>query len=194
MASGLSTNSLHLDMEIETTDTQQTHRVIALLNSRATGLFLDLEFIKHYGLTTQPLPKPIPVYNIDRTPNKAGTINSVINLVLYHWNHAEHAMFVVTSLDRQNMILGFMWLYEHNLKVDWAKGEIEADSSNFPTETVLSQQSLENEKWHPVAFYSKSLNAVEWNYEIHDKEMLAIIQLFEEWQHFLEGAWHKFKV
>jgi len=49
---------------------------------------------------------------------------------------------------------------------------IEADSSNF---AVLLQQSPEDDKWHPVLFYSKSLNDVEWKYEIHDKEMLAII-------------------
>ncbi|KAG5730323.1 hypothetical protein E4T56_gene10527 [Termitomyces sp. T112] len=72
--------------------------------------------------------------------------------------------------------------------------QMEADSSNFATRAVLSQQSLEDEKWHPVAFYSKSLNVVEQNYEIHNKEMLAIIQLFEEWQHFLEGVQHKFEV
>jgi len=38
---------------------------------------------------------------------------------------------------------------------------IEADSSNFATGAVLSQQSSDNLKWHPLAFYSKSLNAVE---------------------------------
>jgi hypothetical protein len=32
----------------------------------------------------------------------------------------------------------------------------------------------------------KSLNAVEWNYEIHDKEMLAVMRALEEWRHFLE--------
>jgi len=32
------------------------------------------------------------------------------------------------------------------------------------------------------------LSSVEWNYEIHDKEMLAIIRVLEEWRHFLEGA------
>ncbi|KAG5730250.1 hypothetical protein E4T56_gene10573 [Termitomyces sp. T112] len=64
---------------------------------------------------------------------------------------------------------------------------VEADSSDFATGAVLSQQSKEDGKWHPVAFYSKSLNAVERNYEIHDKEMLAIIWSFEEWRHFLEG-------
>ena len=39
-----------------------------------------------------------------------------------------------------------------------------------------------------MAFYSKSLSLVEWNYEIHDKEMLAIICVLEEWRHFLEGV------
>jgi hypothetical protein len=71
---------------------------------------------------------------------------------------------------------------------------IEADSSDFATGAVLSQQSTEDGKWHPVAFLSKSLSEVERNYEIHDKEMLAIIRAIEEWRHFLEGAEHKFEV
>jgi hypothetical protein len=71
---------------------------------------------------------------------------------------------------------------------------IKADSSDFATGTVLSQQSTADKKWHPVAFLSKSLNAVEWNYKVHDKEMLAIICALEEWWHFLEGAQLKFEV
>jgi len=67
---------------------------------------------------------------------------------------------------------------------------IEADSSDFASRAVLSQQLPGEEKWHLVAFYSKSLSLVEWNYEIHDKEMLAIIRALEEWRHFLEGARH----
>jgi len=57
---------------------------------------------------------------------------------------------------------------------------IEADSSDFISGAVLSQQLPREEKWHPVAFYSKFLSLVEWNYEIHDKEMLAIIRTLEE--------------
>ena len=49
-------------------------------------------------------------------------------------------------------------------------------------------------KWHPIAFFSKSLSPVEWNYNIHDKEMLAIIQALEEWQHFLEGTPCQFEI
>jgi len=43
-------------------------------------------------------------------------------------------------------------------------------------------------KWYPIAFYSKSLSFMEQNYGIHDKEMLAIICMLEEWRHFLEGV------
>ena len=71
---------------------------------------------------------------------------------------------------------------------------IEADSSDFASGAVLSQQLPGEEKWHPVAFYSKSLSPVEWNYEIHDKEMLAIIRVLEEWRHFLEGARHPVEI
>ena len=38
---------------------------------------------------------------------------------------------------------------------------VEADSSNFTTGAVLSQQSLDDLKWHPITFYPKSLNTVE---------------------------------
>jgi len=65
---------------------------------------------------------------------------------------------------------------------------IKANSSDFASGAVLSQQLPGEEKWHPVAFYSKSLALVEQNYEIHDKEMLTIIHALEEWRHFLEGA------
>ena len=57
---------------------------------------------------------------------------------------------------------------------------IEANSSDFTTGAVLSQQLVTDGKWHPVAFYSKSLSSVERNYKIHDKEMLAIICTLEE--------------
>jgi len=71
---------------------------------------------------------------------------------------------------------------------------IEVDSSDFATGAVLSQQSTTDGKWYPVAFYSKSLSSVERNYEIHDKEMLAIIHALEEWRHFLEGATHPVEI
>ena len=55
---------------------------------------------------------------------------------------------------------------------------VEANASDFATGGVLSMK-CEDKKWRPVAYISKSLNEAERNYEIHDKEMLAIIRCLE---------------
>jgi len=70
---------------------------------------------------------------------------------------------------------------------------VEADASNFAMGGVLLVK-CEDGKWRPVAYISKSLNEMEQNYEIHDKEMLAVIRCLEAWRHFLEGSQSKFKV
>ena len=70
---------------------------------------------------------------------------------------------------------------------------MEVDILNYATEGVLSME-YEDEKWRPVAFLSKSLNKTERNYEIYNKEMLAVIRGLENWRHLLEGAKFKFKV
>jgi len=67
---------------------------------------------------------------------------------------------------------------------------VEADNLDFATGAVLSQQSQEDNNWHPVAFLSKSLSLVEQNYKIHNKEMLAIVRALEEWRNFVEVAEH----
>ena len=70
---------------------------------------------------------------------------------------------------------------------------VEADVSDFVTKGVLSMK-CEDEKWRLVAYISKSLNEAERNYEIHDKEMLAIIWCLETWRYFLEGAKDQFEI
>jgi len=73
------------------------------------------------------------------------------------------------------------------------KMRIEVDASDYAMGGVLSME-CEDGKWRPVAFLSKSLNKIEKNYEIHDKEMLAIIRGLENWRHLLEGTQFKFKI
>jgi hypothetical protein len=63
---------------------------------------------------------------------------------------------------------------------------METDASDYATATILSQQD-KTEVWRLVAFYSKSLNKTERNYEIYDKEMLAIMRGFYKWAHYLKG-------
>ena len=70
---------------------------------------------------------------------------------------------------------------------------VEADASDYATGGVLSTKCKDG-KWRPVAFISKSLNAMEQNYKIHDKEMLAVIRCLEAWRHYLEGAKLEFEI
>lgn len=64
---------------------------------------------------------------------------------------------------------------------------VETDSSDFARGAVLSQKG-EDGLLHPVAFMSKSLAPAELNYDIYDKEMLAIVGSFKSWRVYLEGC------
>ena len=73
------------------------------------------------------------------------------------------------------------------------KLKVEMDASDYVIGGVLSIE-VENRRWKPVAFLSKSLNETERNYEIHDKEMLGIIRRLEAQRHLLEGVQFKFEI
>src|SRR5712672_42774 len=67
------------------------------------------------------------------------------------------------------------------------------DASDFALGAILEQPDLLN-RWHPVAFFSKSMQPPELNYDIHDKELLAIIRALEAFCHYLQGHPEPFEV
>ena len=73
------------------------------------------------------------------------------------------------------------------------KTRMEVDTSDCAMRDVLSMECKDG-RWRPVVYLSKSLNEIERNYEIHDKEMLVIIKGLENWRHLLEGAHFKFEI
>jgi hypothetical protein len=71
--------------------------------------------------------------------------------------------------------------------------KVETDASDFAYGSILSQ--LEDDgKWHPVAYISKALTEAERNYDVHNKELRAIIGSLEQWRHYLEGARHEIEI
>ena len=78
---GVST-SLNLKVEIETIDTAERKSVIALLDSGSTGKCIDRNYAKSCQFNLIKLTQPIPVYNVDSTPNEAGSITEVVSLIL----------------------------------------------------------------------------------------------------------------
>jgi hypothetical protein len=67
------------------------------------------------------------------------------------------------------------------------------DASDYATGAILEQNDALGRS-HPVAYYSKSLQPAERNYEIHDKELLAIIRALQHFRHYLQGNPHKTKI
>ena len=65
--------------------------------------------------------------------------------------------------------------------------QLETDASDNVVAAILSQLSPEDGLWHPVGYLPRSMTAAEQNYEIHDKELLAIIVALNEWRPELEG-------
>ncbi|KAK3554671.1 hypothetical protein QTP70_032680 [Hemibagrus guttatus] len=71
---------------------------------------------------------------------------------------------------------------------------VEVDASSSGLGAVLSQRHGKPGKLHPCAFYSRKLTSAEVNYDVGNRELLAIKAALEEWCHWLEGARHPFQV
>ena len=71
---------------------------------------------------------------------------------------------------------------------------VETDASDFAIGACLSQPDPNTAQLRPVAFFSRKLIAAERNYEIYDKEMLAIVEALKEWRVYLEGSIHQIRI
>jgi hypothetical protein len=70
---------------------------------------------------------------------------------------------------------------------------VETNASDFALAATLSQIS-DNKKLHPNAFHARKFSPTEINYEIHNKELLTIVDLFKAWRRYLEGLLHMVQV
>ena len=107
--------------------------------------------------------------------------------VVFVWDDACQTAF--EKLKRWLSEASVLRHYQSDLKI-----KLETDASDGVMMGVLSQQH--KDEWHPVAYYSKSMSDAERNYEIHDKEMLAIVQALQKWHTELEELqlWECFNI
>ena len=76
-----------------------------------------------------------------------------------------------------------------------ARTQLQTDASGFALSGIISQpepgiENPMNWHWHPVAFWSRKMTDVEHQYETYDHELLAIVECFKHWHHYLEGSWY----
>jgi len=62
---------------------------------------------------------------MDGSSNEAGQISEVVDMVLHYKTHSERTLLAVSSLGRQSIILGYTWLKDHNLEVNWQTREVQ---------------------------------------------------------------------
>ena len=111
-------------MRITSDNNTKEEIVEGLLDSGASGKFIDSDYARDIRAEKKELKKPIRVYNVDGTPNKRGTITQYVDLnIEIHGQKCRHR-FLVTGLGGLQIILGYPWLKEMNPSIDWQKGTL----------------------------------------------------------------------
>src|SRR5258708_5530913 len=95
-----------------------------LLNSGVTGMFVNWAFAQKHKLETCPLPNPVPVHNVDGTPNENRSIMEEVEVILQCGQHTEKVRLAVANLGWQTVIIGHSWLTHHNPEVNWARQSV----------------------------------------------------------------------
>jgi len=113
-----------LNIGVEKVDTYEGITVKALLDSDATGMFMDKKMAAKYRFRLQKLERPIAVRNIDRTDNSRGAIIHQVEVNMYYKDHVERMRMNVYDLGKTDMILGMPWLQAHNPEIDWETGKV----------------------------------------------------------------------
>ena len=107
-----------LKVGLEKLESHKGVAVKALLDSRATGLFMDTTFAKEKGFKIERLKNPLLVRNMDRTINVRGAIMHQVECNMFFKGHVERARMDMYNLEKTELILGMLWLAAHNPEID----------------------------------------------------------------------------
>jgi len=97
-----------LNIGIEKLDIHEGVIVKALLDSGATGMFMDKRTAARHGFTLQKLERSTIVRNVDGTNNSRGAITHQIEANVYYKGHVERMRMDVCDLGKTEVILGML--------------------------------------------------------------------------------------
>ena len=98
--------------------------VKALLDSGATGLFMDTTFAREKEFKMERMKNPLLVKNVDGTVNVGGAITHQVECNMFFKGHVKRVRIDVCNLGKTEVILEMPWLAAHNTEIDWEKEEI----------------------------------------------------------------------
>jgi gag-polyprotein putative aspartyl protease len=100
-----------------------THRGMveekALVDSGANKNCIDIKTAEKLGIKPRLLPQPMGLRNVDGTDNCGGWIKYWLPVAWFQGGRARMLKFLIVDLGRDQIILGYPWLREFNLDIDW---------------------------------------------------------------------------
>jgi len=105
-------------------DTHEGITIKVLLDSGATGMFMDKRMAARHGFKLQKLKRLIIVRNVNGTNNSKEAIMHQVECNVYYKGHVERMRMDVCNLGKMEIILGMPWLAAHNPKINWETGEV----------------------------------------------------------------------
>ena len=184
---------------------------------RKAGLYVKAEKYKFHSDSVEYLGYVISLSGLTMSNTKVKTIQKWpepkkvkdIQSFLGFANFYKHFIFnysdiviLLTHLTRKNT----PWNFDDNCKIAFntlkqaftstpiltywvldAQLVVKTDVSDYALAAILSIMTKDNEIY-PIAFHSQMFSAPELNYNVHDKELLAIFEAFKIWRHYLEGS------
>jgi hypothetical protein len=122
--------SSHLHFSVLVSGINRSVCTLAMLNSGATAVFINERFVSQHNILCYLLTRPIALYNIDGSINKAGSLTHFAHLTMNIGSkYTKKLDFLITDLDPEDIILGLPWLRQINPKVNWDTGTIELPDS-----------------------------------------------------------------
>ena len=112
-------------VELEKLESHERIAVKALLDSGATGLFMDTTFTREKRFKMEKLKNSLLVRNVDGTVNTGRAIIHQVECNMFFKGHMERARVDVCNLEKTKVILEMLWLAAHNPEIDWKKEEVE---------------------------------------------------------------------
>jgi len=97
-----------LKVGLEKLESHEGVAVKALLDSGATGLFMDTTFAKEKGFKMEKMKRPLLVKNVDGSENIGGAIIYQVECNMFFKGHVERVRIDVCNLGKTEVILGML--------------------------------------------------------------------------------------
>ena len=215
---------VYLDDILIFTDTPEQHKPIVVkvletlrkhkLYLKASKCFFEQRSVDYFGTIVgngeiRMDPSKVDTVTTWPVPKCKRDVQSFLGFCNFYRRFMQGFSLIAQPLTRLTKAIPWEWMskeqeaFEHlksalvsypvlRIPINDAPFRVECDSSDFANGAVLSQ--LIDGRWHPIAYRSRTLTKTERNYEIHHKEMMAIIDSLQDWRQYLMGAAHVFEV